>query len=488
MNKYIGKKGYTLKKENFTQTELYELRNNLNVKPNSQMNGYVTNISYPIYRESGSKIYIPRYYGIDNYGECSKNVIKKGLEIDLNFNGSLFPYQENIIQKYINFVGESGGGLLDVEPGKGKTVMALNIISKIKRKTLVVVHKTFLLNQWKERIEQFLPNAKVGQIQGKICDIENKDIVIGMLQTLCTKTFPDEIVEQFGLTVYDECHHLSAEVFSNVMLRIVTNYNLGLSGTMTRKDGLTKVFKYFIGPVIHKEKSDNKIEVLVKTILFEDPENDEFNELETDFKGNTMYSKMITKLCSNENRTHMIVNIIDYELKRNYDQQIMILAHNKNLIKQLYELIEKIEPSVGYYVGGMKEEELKISETKKVIIATYAMASEGLDIKTLTTLLMATPKSDVCQSVGRILRSKHEEPLVIDIIDVHQIFKNQFSKRKTYYKKKEYKLHQFLNLNHYLNNSYSEIDLTKKNSKKKIEIKEKKCLIDLNNLNYLNQN
>ena len=126
------------------------------------------------------------------------------------------------------------------------------------------------------------------------------------------------------------------------MIKVVTNYNLGLSGTMTRKDGLTKVFKYFIGPVIHKEKSDNKIQVLIKTLCFEDPENEDFNELETDYKGNPMYSKMITKLCKNENRTNMIVNVINYELKQNYDQQIMILAHNKNLINELYEKIKDI--------------------------------------------------------------------------------------------------------------------------------------------------
>ena len=299
-----------------------------------------------------------------------------------------------------------------------------------------------------------------------------------MLQTLCTKDLPDEIIEQFGLTIYDECHHLSAEVFSNVMIKIVTNYNLGLSGTMTRKDGLTKVFKYFIGPVIHKEKSDNKIQVLIKTLCFEDPENEDFNELETDYKGNPMYSKMITKLCKNENRTNMIVNVINYELKQNYDQQIMILAHNKNLINELYEKIKEFEPSIGYYIGGMKEEQLKISETKKVIIATYAMASEGLDIKTLTTLLMATPKSDVCQSVGRILRSKHENPLVIDIIDIHQIFKNQYAKRKSYYKKKEYKIHQFLNLNQYMENKYSEIDLSLKPVKSKSKSKVR-CLINI---------
>jgi superfamily II DNA or RNA helicase len=96
--------------------------------------------------------------------------------------------------------------------------------------------------------------------------------------------------------------------------------------------------------------------------------------------------------------------------------------------------------TVGYYVGGMKEAALKLSESKKVIIATYAMASEGLDIKTLTTLIMASPKTDVCQSVGRILRVKHASPLVIDIIDPQDVFRAQWLKRQTYYIKQRYKI------------------------------------------------
>ena len=103
------------------------------------------------------------------------------------------------------------------------------------------------------------------------------------------------------------------------------------------------------------------------------------------------------------------------------------------------------------------------------------MASEGLDIKTLTTLLMATPKSDVCQSVGRILRSKHDEPIVIDIVDVHQIFKNQYTKRRTYYRKKDYKIHSYLNLNNYLEDKYS---IQEKKTTKKTE-KKIKCLIKI---------
>ena len=473
MENYIGKKGYTVIKENYTLSEIQNVRDEMNVKPNNSINGFITQIKYPIYRESNSKIYIPRYYGIEKFGICKKNVLPKGDSINLNFKGTLFPYQINIVDKFIDHVGESGGGLLDVEPGKGKTVMGLNILSKLSTKTLVVVHKTFLLNQWKERILQFLPNAQIGLIQGQIIDVENKDIVIGMLQTLSTKDLDYNIVKQFGLTIYDECHHLSAEVFSNVMIRIHTNYVLGLSGTMTRKDGLTKVFKYFIGPVVHKEKTDLTTQVLVKAVLFDDPYNDEFNEVKTDFRGNPMYSSMITKLCSNDNRTSMITNIINKELKENNEQQIMILAHNKNLIQCLYDKIIEFESSIGFYIGGMKEEELKKSESKKVIIATYAMASEGLDIKTLTTLCMATPKSDVCQSVGRILRSKHKQPMVIDIIDSHDIFKKQYMKRRTYYHKKEYLIQKYLNLNDYIENTFT---LEMKNRKKK---ETKPCLIKL---------
>lgn len=477
MEHYFGKKGYSVKKSSLTSSQCYEIRSELTMKPNNQMNGFVSNVTFPIYRESNNKFYLPRYYGIEKFGPYNRSLIPQGHDIDIEFNGSLFPYQDNIISKFINFVGEGGGGLLDVEPGKGKTVMGLNIISKLKKKTLVIVHKSFLLNQWKERIEQFLPNAKVGSIQGQTIDVEGKDIVIGMLQTLCTKTFDEDIISQFGLTIYDECHHLSAEVFSNVMNNIITNYCLGLSGTMTRKDGLTKVFKYFIGPVVHKEKSDNKVKVTINTILFEDPENDIFNKVETDFKGNPMYSRMITKLCENRCRSSMIVNVIHYEIKRDPEQQIMILAHNKNLIHHLYEEIQRFEPSIGLYLGGMKENQLKESESKKVIIATYAMASEGLDIKTLTTLLMATPKSDVCQSIGRILRSKHANPLVIDIVDIHDIFRNQYNKRKAYYKKKEYVIHKYLNLNNYLEQNFTVEDLTKKQNK--IKIKKPVCLINI---------
>ena len=243
-----------------------------------------------------------------------------------------------------------------------------------------------------------------------------------------------------GGIVVSNCHHMGAEVFSRCMMKLMTTYTLGLSGTMQRKDGLSKVFKMFLGDVVHKEKAESEHCVLVKGIKYV-IDDDEFNEVEYDYRGNPKFSTMISKLCNYNRRSEFIVEVVIKELQHNPEQQIMILAHNKTLLQYLFKAIEhKKVATVGYYLGGMKDADLKASETKKVIIATYAMASEGLDIKTLTTLIMATPKTDVCQSVGRILRAKHTTPVVIDIIDAHDLFINQWQKRKTYYKKQNYKI------------------------------------------------
>jgi len=442
---YLGKKGYTLFKSELSVLQIKKIRQDLTVKPFST---HSNEASYPVYRESETKLYVPRYYGIEHFGEVQSKC-SMGQEIEVPFQGNLFDYQKDITHKFIKTAKESGGGLLDVEPGKGKTVMALHIISQMKRKTLVVVHKTFLMNQWLERIQTFLPNAKVGRIQGETIDVEGKDIVLGMLQSLSNKTYPQEMWDTFGLCVFDECHHLSAEVFSNVMIQIVTPYNLGLSGTMTRKDGLSKVFKYFIGPVVHKEKSDLETEVHVKGIRFQN--EDIFEHVKTDFKGQPLYSCLISKL-NDKDRNDKIVAVLKKELETQPHQQVMILSHTKQMIHDLYKRIELFEPSLGYYLGGMKEEHLKESESKKIILGTYAMASEGLDIKTLTTLFLVTPKSDVCQSVGRILRSKDHQPLVVDFIDETSVFESQFQKRKKYYQSKQYLIEEYENFRAYLEN------------------------------------
>jgi superfamily II DNA or RNA helicase len=320
------------------------------------------------------------------------------------------------------------------------TVMALKIISLLKKKTLIIVHKEFLMNQWIERAAEFIPSARIGKIQGSVVDIHNKDIVIGMVQSLYDKDYPASIFEEFGLTIVDEVHRICSEQFSRTLFKTITPCMLGISATVDRKDKLTKVLHMFMGDKIYSEQRENDDVVCVRAIEYKsaDPE---FNEVELDFRGSPKYSTMISKLCEYGPRSDFIVRILRDLLEESPENQIMVLCHNRSLLAYLYQSIQhKSLTSVGYYVGGMKQTNLQETEKKQIVLATYAMAAEALDIKTLSTLVMVTPKTDITQSVGRILRMKHENPIIVDIVDTHELFQNQWIQRRRFYKKCNYRI------------------------------------------------
>ena len=322
------------------------------------------------------------------------------------------------------------------------TIMALKIISILAAKTLILVHKEFLMNQWIDRITDFLPSARVGKIQGPTFDIENKDIVIGMIQSLYDKEYHTNAFSSFGLTIIDEVHRIGSEQFSRTLFKTITPYMLGISATVDRKDKLTRVLYMFIGNKIYEEKREADDPVCVRAIQYvcADPG---FNAVEVDFRGNTKYSTMIVKLCEFGPRSDFIVKVLGDLLQENPDNQIMILCHNRSLLTYLYDsIMHRKLATVGYYVGGMKQAKLQETESKQIVLATYAMAAEALDIKTLSTLVMVTPKTDIIQSVGRILRVKHENPIIVDILDTHDNFQKQWLQRRRFYKKCNYRIRQ----------------------------------------------
>lgn len=445
---YLGKKGYTIAKDCLRPEDIEFLKADLYVKAETHGPKYSApdDVSFPVYKENSKKIYIPRFYGIERYGLPEKSEISEGQSINVDFTKDLRDYQCKIIDVYMKHVSPEGqnkgggGGILEVPCGAGKTVMALNIISKLKKKTLIIVHKEFLMNQWIERAQEFIPGAKIGKIQGPIFDVEGKDVVIGMLQTLYDRDFPENAFEEFGLTIIDEVHRIGSEQFSKTLLRVITKNMLGISATVDRKDGLTKILHMFIGPKIYSEgrKSDDPVCVRAIDYISSDPE---FNTVEHDFRGNTKYSTMITKLCAFGPRSDFIVRVLGDLIKENPEKQIMVLCHNRSLLKYLYEaIVHRAFATTGYYVGGMKQKDLQSTEEKQIVLATYAMAAEALDIKSLSTLVMVTPKTDIIQSVGRILRVKHENPIIVDIVDRHDVFQNQFKQRKTFYRKCNYRI------------------------------------------------
>lgn len=442
LDTYLGQKGYTVKKTDLNESQIATIKKELTVKPYTPGVTLKESSEFPAYRESAQKLYLPRYFGEEHFGAPKSVKLNEGEDINVAFTGILRENQVPVVETYLkhvsSFDGRGGGGLLDLYCAFGKTSLTLYILSALKKKTIVILHKEFLLNQWVERIKQFLPSARIGRIQGSTIDIENKDIVLCMLQSLSMKDYPQSTFDSFGLTVIDEVHHISSEVFSRALFKLVTKYTLGLSATMNRKDGTTKIFKMFLGDVVYKARRPKDDGVIVRAIEFKT--NDEsFNKVEYDFRGNPAYSTMISKLCLYNSRTEFILKIIKDMMIENPTQQIMVIAHNKNVLKYIHDAIaHRNIATVGYYVGGMKESDLKSTESKQIVIASYAMCSEGLDIPTLTTLVMVTPKTEIEQTIGRILRTKHSSPLVVDILDSHEPFRNQWKKRMAFYKKQGY--------------------------------------------------
>jgi len=330
------------------------------------------------------------------------------------------------------------------------TVMSLYLASVLKLKTLVIVHKTFLLNQWKERIEEFLPNASVGIIRQKKIDIEDKDIVIGMLQSISMKDYNKNLfADNFGFVIYDEVHHASSEVFSRALPLVSTKYMLGLTATPNRKDGLTKVFKWYLGEIAFASGMGDNIGVVIKRINFSS-NSDFYCREHTNFKGQLMLPKMITQVTAYNNRNKIILNEIK-QYATDDGRQILVLSDRRSHLNYLKNETDKMcikrneeQITTGFYVGGggsskKKELELKESETKDVVFGTFAMAKEGLDIPTLNTLILASPIGDVEQAVGRILRKKQDVyPIVIDIVDRFSIFNSQGIKRRNFYSKNKY--------------------------------------------------
>ena len=539
MNTYLGPKGYTISKAELTNQQQIKIRNDLMIKPFVMGSPNNDDKTFPAYRESPTRFFVPHYYGVEHFGVPKQYKIAEGTDINLVFHGKLRDYQEPVVNKFVNHclnTASAAGGLLELYCAWGKTSASLNIITRLKKKTLVIVHKEFLMNQWIERIKQFLPEARVGKIQGPVIDVDDKDIVIGMLQSLISKEYEPTLFAQFGFTIIDEVHHISSQSFSNSLFRIVTKYMLGLSATMDRKDGTTAVFKMFLGDVVYKseKKNDHTVEVRAVTYKVND---DEFNETIMNYKGQVQNSSMISKLCEYSRRTEFIIKTLcdficvgtspqetmaqhkqamdlavpnceicnknnnylirntccdtvkycmgcmeqveeEYGLKKStkavkavkerpkcpnckkclkYEQHYIensyvkpleqthtiVMAHNLNILHYIYsKMVCKNLASVGYYVGGMDEASLKKSEKKQIILATYSMAQEGLDIPTLNAEFLISPKTDIIQIVGRILRAKHDysHPIIYDFVDSHDVFQRQWAKRKSYYKKQNYKI------------------------------------------------
>jgi len=393
-----------------------------------------------VYKENENYIIIPKYYGIKKFGLPKINNEIEGIKINIEFKGTLRTKQNIIMNKILPHLEKNNGGVLCLPCAEGKTVLSLYLISKFQVKTLVIVHKTFLLNQWKERAEEFT-NGKIGIIQQNKIDIDNKDIVIGMLQSIAKDKYNNEIFKNFGLVIFDEAHHAPSQYFSRALPIISCKLTIGLSATPKRNDGLEKVLYWYFGDIMYKSIVETN-NIIQANIINYDIKHEKFKEHLLS-SGDINIPKTINKITSIGRRNKFIVNIIESIIK-DIKRKIIILSDRVEHLKLLKTRLDSRNLNIitDYYIGGMKDNARKEAEKANVIFATYGMASEGLDIPDLNTLFLVTSRREIEQAVGRITRKINPDirPLIFDFTDQLPCFVKQGYNRRKLYKKFGYEI------------------------------------------------
>jgi superfamily II DNA or RNA helicase len=427
--------GYQIAK---TSNELV-LKKALTVKPFSIINPHAVP-RYKVYHEDKQYLYLPKHYGIDKFGHVPSTRNVRETHVNFwQFAGSIRPAQLPVVNSFL--LPEPHDGILSLHTGGGKTVCALYIASRLRLPTLVIVHNTFLRDQWEDRIKSFLPKARIGRVQADVCEVEDRDVIIVMLQTLSMKELNINVFNPIGLVIVDECHHIASEVFVQALPKITSKYMLGLSATPDRKDKLMYVIHWFLGPLLYKSETGDSIDTKVAVEVFEYVNHDTvFNEIVYSSNGFVSVPIMVNKLAECEDRTRWLCTIIEDICDET--RQVLVLSdrvqHCKDILEGLSDEVRETACILSQNVKSSQRAEFCAS--KKILIATYSMCKEGFDVPTLNTLVMATPRPDIDQIVGRILRVEKSvrkvHPLIVDVVDPQ--FRRQFGARNSLYKKRNY--------------------------------------------------
>lgn len=407
--------------------------------------------------EDGDLYGLPRHFGMELFGNkypiVDLRTNEEGL-FTIKRNFELWDVQKDPVAKVLDTLrnGTSNGAILESPTGSGKTTMALYIMSEIAAPTMVIIHDFGLIDQWidEAKAKLNLEDKDIGIVKQKKCDFKGKKLVFCCTQSLHSRaySYPPELYSWPTLVIYDEVHRTGAKTFCTWMNLVRSKYRLGLSATLRRADDAENVFLWNIGNIAATgvaNKMTPNIYMVTLPKLCPDIKNS---------KGMWLTPTMISRLAGTITKDKKTVSkpnsfsirrniIIGNELLKaiNSGRKILVLS---NRIPQLEEferfISRRSNVSIGWYIGESSRDEKRASKEKSLILATYKMAAEGLDLPQLDTVVFATPISDVEQAVGRILRYGKDKktPYVVDFVDTNKNFIKMSNTRLAFYKSKNY--------------------------------------------------
>jgi superfamily II DNA or RNA helicase len=455
MNSSISKYGFGIEKNSVSLEEIVNLKKILKAKPIVSESFGVVNNNFNVFIETPTKLFIPKMFAFSYFSKTTtrkfKNYFGKDWDTDIPFAGTLLETQIEPAALLYSACKEKGGGVLDVLTGGGKTTMALYVASQLKKKSIIVVNKVNLMRQWEKEIKKFLPNARVGIIQGQKMDVNDKDIVIAMLQSVSRIDYPESIFSEFGTVIVDEVHNTCSKSFSQLFFKLCCQYSIGLSATPKRADGCEYVFKWHIGNIIDSCKIKRKgNEPILRLVTLK---SDDYREIKLYNhymqRESIQFTSMLSDLILMPERNEYICKLIQQlQLEK---RKILVMSDRRAHLQILYKLLQRgDENNVGLFMGSMKAKDLDDSIKCQVILATFSAFAEGISVADLDTLVLVTPKKYIKnekqgyrkdsgkmrQIIGRIFRKEHVNtvPLIVDLCDDFSIYKSHSTSRKAFYK------------------------------------------------------
>lgn len=372
-----------------------------------------------------------------------KDTREEGTKTDYEFIGKLNKKQEKVKNELL----QHETGVLCATTGFGKTVIGAKIISELKTNALVIVNRNNLLEQWKERLSYFLgiDKKEIGQL-GSGKEKLNGKLDIASFQSLFKKDNFEELIKGYGLVIVDECHHVAAFSFENVLKQIKAKYVYGLTATPTRKDGWHKIIYMQCGDirarVSNRELKQNR-EMEHKVIV----KKTNYKYIPTEEKDKIQISEILNDMCQNVFRNSMIIEDIKKSILEG--RIPIVLTERIEHLKILKEALEDLNVPVVIYKGNMGKKKtkeiqdlLREADEKhkpRIILATSSSIGEGFDDNRLDTLFLTMPvswKGRIIQYVGRLHREHEdkEKVIVYDYLDNMKVLEKMYNRRLKGYK------------------------------------------------------
>ena len=325
------------------------------------------------------------------------------------FDGALRPPQEHVRNKAIKYMNATGSCVLSMYPGFGKTAIAIEIAQRVRLKTIVIVNRVVLVNQWRESIQKFCPLATIST---SYTTRDDTDFVIVNAQNVCKI----DDLDRFGFVIVDEVHMIVTETLSKCLRMLFPKYTIGLSATPYRSDGMDRLIDLHFGENKIVKKLNRKHTVYVVNTGF-------VPEMKLSRHGKPDWNSVVESQAASPMRIELIRCIVEKFPDRNF----LILCKR---IEQAASIADAInEP-----VSRLYSDKQSYDKSNRILVATAQKAGVGFDDSSIDALILASDIQEYfIQYLGRCMRTPEVIPLVFDLVDNNRILKKHFAVRKKVY-------------------------------------------------------